>query len=404
MASPSAKNVALPAGLTSDEARTRLEKFGPNAMPDTALQPLRRAFAKFWAPVPWMLEAAIVLEMALGKYIEGAIIALLLAFNAVLGFVQEGRAQATLAALKSRLALNASVKRDNVWATIPAARLVPGDIVKLSLGAVVAADVRLTDGSVLLDQSMLTGESVPIEAGAGFETYAGALVRRGEAVAEVTATGARTKFGRTAELVRTAHVESSQQKAVLRVVRNLAMVNGVIIALLVGYAYALRMPGSEIIPLVLTGILASIPVALPATFTLAAALGAKVLAKLDVLPTRLSAVDEAASIDVLCSDKTGTLTQNALTVTAVHAMAGFDESHVLGVAALASSDGGDDPVDGAIRAAAAKKATSDLPRLIKFIPFDPATKMSEATATDPDGSTVRAVKGAFAAVASLTTG
>jgi H+-transporting ATPase len=371
-------------------------------MPDTALHPLRRALAKFWAPVPWMLEAAIVLEIVLGKYIEAGIIAGLLAFNAALGFFQEGRAQATLAALKSRLALNASVKRDNAWTTVPAAQLVVGDVVKLSLGAVVAADVRLTEGSVLLDQSMLTGESVPIEAGAGFNTYAGALVRRGEAVAEVTATGTRTKFGRTAELVRTAHVESSQQKAVLRVVRNLAMVNGVVILMLVAYAYVLKLPVSEIIPLVLTAVLASIPVALPATFTLAASLGAKALAKLGVLPTRLSAVDEAASIDVLCADKTGTLTQNALTVTAVHAMAGFDESHVLGVAALASSDGGDDPVDGAIRAAAAKKAATDLPKLVKFVPFDPATKMSEATATDPGGATVRAVKGAFAEVAKLT--
>jgi H+-transporting ATPase len=396
------KDVPLPAGLTSAEARSRLEKFGPNAMPDTAQRPLRRALAKFWAPVPWMLEAAIVLEIVLGKYVEAGIIAGLLVFNAALGFLQEGRAQATLAALKSRLALNASVKRDNAWTTVPAAQLVVGDIVKLSLGAVVAADVRLTGGSVLLDQSMLTGESVPIEAGAGFNTYAGALVRRGEAEAEVTATGTRTKFGRTAELVRTAHVESSQQKAVLRVVRNLAMVNGVVILMLVAYAYVLKMPSSEIVPLVLTAVLASIPVALPATFTLAAALGAKALAKLDVLPTRLSAVDEAASIDVLCADKTGTLTQNALTVTAVHAMSGFDESHVLGVAALASSDGGQDPVDGAIRAAAAKKTAADLPKLIKFVPFDPATKMSEATATNPGGVTVRAVKGAFAAVAGLT--
>jgi H+-transporting ATPase len=164
--------------------------------------------------------------------------------------------------LKSRLALNAAVKLDKVWKTVPATELVVGDLVKLSLGAVVAADVRLTEGSVLLDKSMLTGESVPIEASAGFETYVGALVRRGEAVAEVTATGARTKFGRTAELVRTAHVVSSQQKAVLRVVRNLAMVNGVLILMMVGYAYALTLPGSEIIPLILTG--ASIPVALPA--------------------------------------------------------------------------------------------------------------------------------------------
>jgi len=400
------KEIPVAAGLTSDEARRRLQQSGPNAVPDTSVHPLRRALTKFWAPVPWMLEAAIVLEVVLGKYVEAAIIAVLLAFNAALGFFQEGRAQATLAALKSRLALKASVRRDGAWTTVPAAGLVVGDVLKLSLGAVVAADVRITEGSVLLDQSMLTGESVPIEAGAGFETYAGALVRRGEAVAEVTATGARTKFGRTAELVRTAHVESSQQKAVLSVVRNLAIFNGLVIVMLVGYARILKLPSGEIIPLVLTAILASIPVALPATFTLAAALGARALAKLDVLPTRLSAVDEAASIDVLCADKTGTLTQNELTVTTVHAESGFDESHVLGMAALASSDGGGDPVDGAIRAAATKKPASDLPKLIKFVPFDPATKMSEAAAASSDGatggSTVRAVKGAFAAVAALT--
>ncbi|MHB1590774.1 MAG: heavy metal translocating P-type ATPase [Sulfuricella sp.] len=389
-------------GLTSDEARRRLEKSGPNAMPDTALHPLRRALAKLWAPVPWMLEAAILLELALGKYAEAAIISGLLVFNAALGFFQEGRAQATLAALKSRLALNASVRRDGVWKIVPAAELVPGDVVKLSLGAVVAADVRLTEGSVLLDQSMLTGESVPIEAGPGVQTYAGALVRRGEAVAEVTATGVRTKFGRTAELVRTAHVVSSQQKAVLRVVRNLALFNGVVIAMLVVYAYAISMPSAQIIPLVLTAVLASIPVALPATFTLAAAVGAQALAKLGVLPTRLSAVDEAASMDVLCADKTGTLTNNELKVTTIHPMPGFEEARVMGMAALASSDGGQDPVDGAIRAAASHSAASDLPKLIKFVPFDPATKMSEATVTDSSGATLRVVKGAFAAVAGLT--
>jgi len=390
------------AGLTADEARRRLEKSGPNAMPDTALHPLRRALSKLWAPVPWMLEAAILLELVLGKYVEGAVIAGLLLFNAALGFFQEGRAQATLAALKSRLALNASVRRDGVWKIVPAAELVPGDTVKLSLGAVVAADVRLVEGSVLLDQSMLTGESIPIEAGPGAQTYAGALVRRGEAVAEVTATGARTKFGRTAELVRTAHVVSSQQKAVLRVVRNLALFNGVLIALLVAYAYAISMPWAEIVPLVLTAVLASIPVALPATFTLAAAVGAQALAKLGVLPTRLSAVDEAASIDVLCADKTGTLTNNELKVTTVHPMPGFDESQVMGMAALASSDGGQDPVDGAIRAVALQRAASNLPKLINFVPFDPATKMSEAMVTDSTGATLRVVKGAFAAVAGLT--
>ena len=396
------KDVPPPAGLTSDEARRRLEKFGPNTIPDTALHPLRRALTKFWAPVPWMLEAAVLLELALGKHVEASIVAGLLAFNAVLGFLQEGRAQATLAALKSRLALNASVRRDNAWKTIPAAELAPGDIVKLSLGAVVAADVRLIEGEALLDQSMITGESIPIEAAPGLETYAGALVRRGEAVAEVTATGGRTKFGRAAELVRGARVVSSQQKAVLRVVRNLATFNSAIIVLLVAYACALKMPVNEIVPLVLTAVLASIPVALPASFTLAAAIGARALAHRGVLPTRLSAVDEAASIDVLCSDKTGTLTRNELKVTAIRPMPGFDEPHVLGMAALASSDGGQDPVDAAIRSAASQTAASDLPKPIKFVPFDPGAKMSEATAVDSSGTTVRIVKGAFAAVASLT--
>ena len=329
-------------GLTSDEAHARLEKDGPNVTPDTSAHPLRNALAKFWAPVPWLLEASIVLELVLHKYYEAAVIAALLVFNAALAYFQEGKAQATLAALKSRLALNASVKRDGAWKIVPAAELVCGDLVKLSLGSVVAADVHLTGGSVQLDQSMLTGESLPIEAGPGVDTFAGALVQRGEATAEVTDTGARTKFGRTAELVRTAQVVSTQQKAVLKIVRNLAIFNGVVILAMGNYAYAHAMPWSEIIPLLLTSVLAAIPVALPATFTLAAAIGARSLAKLGVLSTRLSAVDEAASIDILCSDKTGTLTRNELSVTSVRPLPGFDEAHVLGLAALASSEGGKD--------------------------------------------------------------
>ena len=389
-------------GLASAEAHSRLQKDGPNAMPDVSAHPLRNALAKFWAPVPWLLEASIVLQVVLHKYAEAAVIAGLLVFNAALAYFQEGRAQATLKALNSRLALNASVERDGVWKTVPAKELVRGDLVKLSLGGVVAADVHLIGGSVLLDQSMLTGESLPIEAGAGVDTYAGALVRRGEATAVVTATGVHTKFGRTAELVRTARAASSQQKAVLRIVRNLAIFNGVVILLIGAYAYFHAMPWSEIIPLLLTSVLAAIPVALPATFTLAAALGARSLAKLGVLPTRLSAVDEAATIDVLCSDKTGTLTRNELSVTSVKPMPGFDEAHILGMAALASSEGGDDAVDAAIRSASTHKPASDLPKLITFVPFDPAKKTSEATATDAKGGVERIVKGAFTVVASLT--
>ncbi|HEY1945534.1 MAG TPA: HAD-IC family P-type ATPase [Bryobacteraceae bacterium] len=390
-----------PTGLTSEEARLRLEKFGPNAMPDSSPKPWRRALSKFWAPVPWMLEAAILVQVCLGEYFEASVITLLLVFNAVLGFFQEGRAQATLEALKSRLALVASVRRGGIWKTVPAAELVPGDLIKLSLGGVAGADVRLIEGDVLLDQSMLTGESLPIEAGPGMETYAGALVRRGEAIAEVTATGTRTKFGRTAELVRTANAPSSQQQAVLRVVRNLAIFNGAIVLVQVAYAAILKMPVVEMIPLALTAILSAIPVALPATFTLATALGARALAKRGVLPTRLSAVDEAASIDVLCVDKTGTLTRNELAVMSVRAMPGSDEQSVLALASLASSEGGQDPVDAAIRAAASRLKAVNLPKLASFVPFDPAKKTSEALAADANGATMLIVKGAFAAVGEL---
>ncbi|MGD0238002.1 MAG: HAD-IC family P-type ATPase [Syntrophorhabdales bacterium] len=387
-------------GLTSDEARRRLAAYGTNAVQDVVQHPINRALRKLWAPVPWMLEAAVLMQLALGEYGEASAIVFLLVFNAGLGFFQEGRAQATLEALKSRLAVTASARRDGVWKTLSAAELVQGDVVKLSLGAVVPADVRLIDGSVLVDQSMLTGESVPIEAGPGFETYASALIRRGEAVAEVIATGARTKFGRSAELVRTAHLESTEQKAIFRVVRNLALFNGGVILLLIAYAVHLAMPLAQIAPLVLVAVLASIPVALPSMFTLAATVGARAVARRGVLPTRLSALDEAAGMDVLCADKTGTLTRNELAVTACHALPRFDEGQILAMAALASSDGGADPLDSAIRAAS-QPANVARWKLVTFTPFDPTRKMSEAAVIDTEGNPMRIVKGAFAAVAAI---
>jgi len=410
---PSAESIAPPKpkgsvdfilkrGLTSADARHRLETLGSNAIADVAQHPVQRALGKLWAPVPWMLEAAILLQLFLGDYVEAAVVTFLLVANAAIGFFQERRAQATLDALKSRLALVAAVQRDGIWTTVPAATLVAGDLVKLSLGSVVAADVRLLDGSILVDQSMLTGESLPVEAGAGAETYAGALIKRGEAVGEVIATGARTKFGRTAELVRSAKVESSEQKAILRVVRNLALFNGAVTVLLTIYALWLPMPRGDIIPLILVAVLASIPVALPSMFTLAAAVGARALARQGVLPTSLSAVDEAGGIDILCSDKTGTLTRNELAVTSVHSMPGFDDGHVLAAAALASSDGGQDPVDAAIRAAAARQPVTDGPELINFLPFDPTVKRSEATVREANRAVARVVKGAFAVVQGLS--
>src|SRR5476649_1279013 len=281
------------AGLSTDAALHRLQQIGPNTMGDKAPHLLVNALAKLWAPVPWMLEVAIVVQLGLGDYAEAGVVALLLIINAGVSFFQEGRAQNTVNALKSRLALNATVRRDGAWATLPAAGLVTDDVLKLTLGAIVPADARLLSGHILLDQSMLTGESMPVEADRDAPAYAGALVRRGEAVALVTATGVRTKFGRTAELVQEAKADSSEQKAILRVVRNLALFNGAVTILLAGYAMFLSIQGPDIVSLVLVAVLSAIPVALPSMFTLAAAVGARALARQGVLPTSLSAVDEA---------------------------------------------------------------------------------------------------------------
>jgi H+-transporting ATPase len=394
---------AAPAGLTSTEAARRLAEFGPNAVVEERVHPLVQVARHFWAPVPWMLEAAIALQIAIGERLEAAMIAALLILNVALGVFQENRAGAALALLKQRLALKARVRRDGAWVEVPAADLVSGDIVQASLGNVVPADLRIIAGTVLLDQSMLTGESIPAESGPGKIAYAGALVRRGEATAEVVATGTRTYFGRTAELVRVAHVETSEQRAVLGVVRNLTIVNFAIVVGMVAYAHAIDMSATRIIPLVLTALLSAVPVALPATFTLAATLGAKALALKGVLLTRLSALHEAAMIDVLCADKTGTLTANDLAVSAVRPVGGtYGEADVLAIAALASSTDGQDPIDAAIRSAAPQPGTSFEPlEVARFTPFDPVAKMAEAVAIDGDGRELRIVKGAPAAVAAV---
>ena len=356
----------------------------------------------FWAPIPWMLETTIALQVATGERLEASMIAALLLLNVALGVFQENRAGAALALLKQQLALKARVRRDGRLIEVPAADLVPGDIVQLSLGSIVPADARILVGGLLLDQSMLTGESIPTEAERDKVAYAGGIVRRGEAIAEIIATGARTYFGRAAELVRTAHVESSEQHAVLGVVRNLTIVNFAIIIGIVAYAHAIAMSTTRVIPLVLTALLSAVPVTLPATFTLAATLGAKTLAFKGVLVTRLSALHEAAMIDVLCADKTGTLTLNELAVSAVRGVSdGYSEAAVLSLAALASSPDGPDPVDTVIRSMA-RQGGIPLPlKVVRFIPFDPAVKMAEAAARDPSGSEIRIVKGAPAAIAAV---
>lgn len=389
-------------GLTSAEALRRLAEFGPNAIAEAASSRWRLFLTKFWAPIPWLLEAAVVLQLGLGQYIEAAVVGALLFFNATLGFVQEGRAGTALAALKKRLAPTALALRDGEWTRLPASQLVPGDMISLPLGALVPADATVVSGSVMVDQSMLTGESVPVDADAGNTVYAGSLVRRGQAIAVVAATGPRTYFGRAAELVRVAHARSTEQAAIFGATRNLAVVNGTVAVLIVASAHAMALPAADVIRLALTALLATIPVALPATFTLSAAFGAQVLARRGVLLTRLSAAHEAAAMDVLCADKTGTLTRNALQVVDVLAMSGFDREGVLRLAALASPVIDPDPIDAAIREAAADASRLQPgEQVVRFVPFDPATRISEAFILDRDGNELRIAKGAFGAIADL---
>ncbi len=273
------RNVDSDIGLSTEEAARRLAQTGANDVPSQEERPFLRALGHFWSPVPWMLEITIGLQLAAGERLEACMVGALLLINVLLGIVQEGRASATLALLQQRLAPKARLKRDGLWTDASASVLVPSDIVQLSLGGIVPADVRILSGSVLLDQSMLTGESIAVERQSGTAAYAGALVRRGEAIAEVTATGPRTYFGRTAELVRAADVESSEQRAVLGVVKALTAVNMTIVVGIVAYAHAIGMTVAQIVPLVLAALLSAVPVAMPAVFTLAATVGARRLAQ-----------------------------------------------------------------------------------------------------------------------------
>ena len=388
-------------GLTAAEARARLAQLGPNAVREERPHPLRHFLRRFWAPIPWLLEATVIIQLFLGERVEAGIIAGLLVVNAVLGFLQEGKAQKALALLRQQLHVEARVRRDGQWNTISAEELVPDDLIHLRQGTIVPADVRVCDGSLLVDQSALTGESVAVQIPEGKTAYAGALVRGGEATGVVTATGIRTFFGKTAELVRTAHAANRQEQEIVRVVRDLFVLNAGLIVLVFGVAHLRGMTLAQMLPLVLTILLASIPVALPATFTLAAALGSLELSKFGVLVTRVSALHDIASMTVLCSDKTGTLTRNQATVSRLRPADGFSEEQLLRAAWLASDPAGQDPVDGAmVRAAAGRSLAGNGATRVEFKPFDPTTKRAEAAYQEADG-VHRYTKGAPAVIAQL---
>jgi H+-transporting ATPase len=394
------KDHGLP-GLTETEAQRRLQQFGPNEIPEPRSHPMLILLGKLWGPIPWMLEATILLQILLGKVGEAAIIAVLLGVNAGISFIEEGRAGKALDLLRRRLTATARVLRDGEWRSMATAGLVPGDVVHLRMGDLAPADVRITEGEILLDQSALTGESVAVETGAGAMAYAASVVRRGEATGEVMATGQRTYFGKTAELVRTARSTSHLALTIFKIVRVLIVIDVVLIGALLVYAARADLPVRDVLPFALILLVASVPVALPATFTLATALGAAELARSGALLTRLSAIEEAAGMDVLCTDKTGTLTENRLTLAAMRRFAATSDDELLRLAALACDAATQDPIDLAIQKAAAARGVHDAtPVRIDFVPFDPATRYSLGHYREPD-SELWVVKGAPQAIFAL---
>jgi H+-transporting ATPase len=382
------------------EAAARLARFGPNALAEKRRHLVRALAAKLTGPVPFLLEAAIVLELATGKVTEAAIVAALVVFNGVLSFVQEGRAANALSLLRSRLAVHARVRRDGRWQLGDATGLVPGDLVHIRVGDIVPADLAVSDGSVSVDQSVLTGESADVEVTTGGTCYSGSIVHRGEATGEVTATGSSTYFGHTAELVRTSKTVSHLEETIFRIVWALLALDGALVVAIIAYGLVSHLPASELLPFVLILVVATVPVALPATFTLATSLGALELARAGVLVTRLSAIEEAAAMDLLCSDKTGTITENRLSVVALCPFNGKSETEVLALAAAASDEATQDPIDLAILQAAAAKGVPSPGRRLGFVPFDPATKRSEAT-LEAGGAELRVLKGTPSVVAAL---
>lgn len=381
-------------GLTTKEAQELLLKYGPNLVEEAKKNKLFLFFQKFWAPIPWMLEVAIVLQLILGKYNEGFIIAVLLVFNSLLSFFQEERSNRALATLKQNLTIQARVLRDSVWQLISAEDLVPGDVIYLRMGDFSPADIRLFDGELLIDQSALTGESLPLEQAKGDLVYSGSIVKKGEAKGQVIATGEQTYHGKTVSLLQTSETKSHTKEVIFEIVKYIVAIDIFFVLVVLGYALLINHPLIEIIPFVLILLVASIPIALPATFTLATALGALHLTKRGVLVTRLSAIEEAATMDVLCVDKTGTITQNSLELAELKAFPPYSEDRLLVLASLASHEATQDPIDTAIfQAIRVRNIPPIKVEHIKFVPFDPSLKRTEAF-IEFNGKQMHVLKGA----------
>jgi len=388
-------------GLTPEEAKKRLAEYGYNEVPEKKTNPLLRLATKFWGLTPWMLELTAAMEWALGKYLEAYVIIILLIFNAAVSFIQEEKANSAVELLRQKLTLKARVKRAGEWSLIPARELVPGDVVRLRAGDLAPADVQVVEGHVDVDQSALTGESMAVERKVGESLYSGSVMRSGEITGTVTATGLKTYFGRTAELVQIAKPKLHIEEMISKVVRWLLIMvvasvgAGMGLALLRGIALA------DIAPLTVILLVSAIPVALPTMFTISMALGSLELSKKGAIVTRLDAVEDAATMDVLCADKTGTITRNRLTLADVLPVGQHSKAEVVLFGALASQEANQDPIDMAF-ISKAKEMQLSLTEYeqVGFKPFDPSTRRTEANLRH-DNKSIYVSKGAVKTIIGL---
>jgi H+-transporting ATPase len=390
-------------GLSSAEARHRLSQYGPNEIPEKTVNPFLKFLSYFWGPIAWMIELAAILSAVVHHWEDFTIILVLLLGNAAVGFWEEYQAGNAIAALKARMALQARVKRDGAWTAVPARQLVPGDVIRLRLGDVVPADARLLDGGPLeVDQSALTGESLPVARNSDEGVYSGSIVKRGEADALVSATGVNTFFGKTAQLVETAHTISHFQRAVLRIGDFLIVIAIGLVLLILTVALFRGDPLATTLQFALVLTVAAIPVAMPTVLSVTMAVGARLLATKQAIVTRLAAIEEMAGMDVLCSDKTGTLTQNKLTLGEPMVLGSNSAADVIQAAALASRAENGDPIDLAVLGASGAAESTAHFEVLRFQPFDPVSKHTEASVRSPDGATFRVAKGAPQVILAMT--
>jgi len=388
-------------GLIRAEVDARRKEHGYNEVAVKKAHPVVAFLRKFWGISAWMLELIMVLSAVLGKYSDLAVVSALLMINAVLSFTQEHRAAGVVEALRRRLQVNARVRRESTWQVVPARDLVPGDIVRVRPGDIVPADVKLLTGALSVDQSALTGESRDADKAPGAVLSSGSVVRRGEGNGVVMLTGAKTYFGRTTELVQRAQPKLHIEAVVSKVVRWLFVIVGALLGVVVVLSLVRGAPLLEMVPLLLVLLMSAVPVALPVMFTVSMAFGSKELAKRGVLVTRLSAAEDAATMDVLCVDKTGTITMNQLAVMEVIPLEPATDVDVLRAGALASEEANQDPIDLAFLAAARNRHVFDtLPKAtpISFAPFDAKNRRTEAV-VEQNGRRLRVMKGAVRTIA-----